>query len=105
MDDKYAKNRQRVEKVAQAKGYILNPNEHWVTEILSLMTNNFREYGKYICPCKQQFPPDPKSDVLCPCPSLDQEVSKDGFCHCRLFFKPGYEKAKVDILGTITCPG
>lgn len=105
MEDHLNKNKVRVEKIARTKGYVLNPNKHWVAEILALMTNNHREYGKYICPCKQQFPPDPDSDVLCPCPTLEQEVEEDGFCHCRLFFKPGFQKPKVDILETITCPG
>jgi len=105
MKEHFEKNRKRIEQVAKVKGYMLNPNEHWVTEILTLMTNNYCEHGKYICPCKQQFPPDPGNDVLCPCPTLDQEIEKDGFCHCRLFFKPGFEKPKVDILETISCPG
>jgi len=105
MDDQYKKNKERVEKIARGKGYILNPNEHWVTEVLTLMMSNFREHGKYICPCKQKFTPDPENDVICPCPTLDNEVVEDGFCHCRLFFRPGFKKQQVDILETITCPG
>lgn len=105
MTDQNAKNRQRLEKIAKKKGYILNPNEHWVTEIITLMTNNYDKQGKYICPCKQQFPPDPDKDVVCPCPTIDQEVDKNGFCHCRLFCTTGFKKPKTDILETITCPG
>jgi ferredoxin-thioredoxin reductase catalytic chain len=104
-NDAHTKNRQRVERIAKRKGYVLNANGNWLTEVLTLMTNNFRLYRKYICPCKQQFPPDPDKDIVCPCPTLDKEVAQNGFCHCRLFFKPGFEKQKMNILETITCPG
>ncbi|MGQ9535538.1 MAG: ferredoxin-thioredoxin reductase catalytic domain-containing protein [bacterium] len=25
--------------------------------------------------------------MLCPCPTLDEEVKKDGHCYCDLFYK------------------
>ena len=98
-------NRQRVERIARKKGYVLNTNEHWVQEILRLMTNNQNEHGKYICPCNQHFPPDIEHDEVCPCASLDQEITQNGYCDCRLFFKKGHETQKLDILATISCPG
>jgi ferredoxin-thioredoxin reductase catalytic subunit len=105
MSDHLTRNRERLEKIAKAKGYVLNPNKHWVDEIIYLMSNNYQEYGRYICPCKQHFPPDPEMSVICPCPTLDKEVADDGFCRCRLFFQPGFEKQRINILETITCPG
>jgi len=69
------------------------------------MTNNQKEHGKYFCPCKQHYPVDKKSDVVCPCSSLDDEVTADGCCHCRLFCNKDFKKKKFDILETITCPG
>jgi ferredoxin-thioredoxin reductase catalytic chain len=105
-DDKACqKNYERLKRVAERKGYIFNPNQDWVEQVIRLMTNNAQEFGKNYCPCKQHHPVDTQTDVVCPCPALDDEVSKDGFCHCRLFYKEGYAKEKFNILETITCPG
>jgi len=101
----YEKNLTRLKKIAEKKGYVFNSNEDWVKQVIRLMTNNFEEYGKYFCPCKQHHPVDPEVDVVCPCPALDKEVAEEGFCHCRLFYRKGFEKKQMDILKTITCPG
>lgn len=104
-DDAYKKNYKRLEELAKKRGYIFNPNKDWVDQVVRLMTNNFIELGKYFCPCKQHYPIDVENDISCPCPELSGEVAEDGHCHCRLFYKPGTEKEKMNILETITCPG
>jgi len=104
-EEMYVKNLGRLKKIGEKKGYIFNPNQDWVAQVLRLMTNNLKEFGKYFCPCKQHYPVDIKTDAVCPCPMLDQEVADNGFCDCRLFYRKGFEKEKFDILETITCPG
>ncbi len=104
-EEAYEKNLRRLKNIGEKKGYVFNPNQDWVTQVIRLMTNNLKEFGKYFCPCKQHYPIDTKFDVVCPCPTLDQEVADDDFCHCRLFCRKGFEKEKFDILETITCPG
>ncbi|MGD2295421.1 MAG: ferredoxin-thioredoxin reductase catalytic domain-containing protein [Candidatus Aminicenantes bacterium] len=104
-DTDYQRSVARLEKVAAKKGYVFNPNADWVKQVIRLMTDNRIETGEYYCPCKQHHPPDPENDVTCPCPTSDEEVERDGYCHCRLFFKKGFEKKKFNILDTITCPG
>lgn len=84
--DAYNKNIKRIGKLAESKGYILNPDEERVKKVVGLMTMNFNEFGKYYCPCKQSHPLDPNKDALCPCPQLPEEVIKDGNCYCRLFY-------------------
>lgn len=101
----YKENFERLKRVAEKKEYIFNPNEDWVKQVITLMCNNLKEFGKYFCPCKQHHPVEPEIDPVCPCKSLDDEIERDGHCHCRLFFKPGTEKARMNILGTIACPG
>jgi ferredoxin-thioredoxin reductase catalytic subunit len=101
----YADNYKRLKRICEKKGYIFNPNQDWVDQVVRLMTNNQKEHGKYFCPCKQHYPIDIKSDVVCPCSSLDEEVTADGCCHCRLFCSKDFKKKKFDILETITCPG
>lgn len=99
------KNRQRLIAIAKEKGYIFNSDDSWIDQILNLMNDSYQEHGKYLCPCKQSFPPDPDNDTCCPCSALDAEVVQDGYCHCRLFFAKGVQKSRVNILETISCPG
>lgn len=98
-------NLERLKKFARKKGLLFNPNADWVEQVIRLMTDNKRETGSYLCPCKQHHPPDPEHDVACPCPAVEEEIARDGHCHCQLFFAEGFEKKKFNIMDTITCPG
>jgi ferredoxin-thioredoxin reductase catalytic subunit len=104
-EDDCQRNCERLKKIADKKGFIFNPNQDWVEQIIRLMTKNKEQYGKYYCPCKQHHPVDVQTDVVCPCPTMVEEIERDGFCHCRLFCATDYEKEKFNILETITCPG
>ena len=85
--EEYNENLVRVKKIADAKNYILNPDQARVEKVVGLMTLNSQEFGKYYCPCKQSKPLDPNKDVLCPCSQIDEEITRDGNCFCKLFFK------------------
>ena len=85
----YADNLSRLQAIARDKGLVLNRDEARVKQVVSLMTDNFKAIGEYVCPCKQKHkPPVAGRDTLCPCPEMMNEVSKDGHCFCRLFFTP-----------------
>jgi len=86
-------NIERARKVGEELGYVLNPDVERTLKVSNLLVRNSEEFGKYYCPCKQSHPLDPAKDVLCPCPSVHEEVAKDGHCFCRLFFKPGAKAA------------
>lgn len=83
----YNDNLARIQKIADSKNYILNPDKARVEKVIGLMTMNQQQFGKYYCPCKQSHPLDQVKDTTCPCLQLDQEVANDGNCYCRLFFK------------------
>jgi ferredoxin-thioredoxin reductase catalytic subunit len=79
-------NIERARRVGEERGYILNPDTKRARKIANLLAKNFAEFGRYFCPCKQSDPVDVKNDPVCPCPGLDDEVARDGHCHCWLFF-------------------
>ncbi len=85
--DEYNRNLDRIKKIAESQEVILNPDDQRLKKVVGLMTMNFNEFGKYYCPCKQSHPLDPDKDLLCPCSELKNEVTKDGHCFCKLFFK------------------
>lgn len=89
--DEYNRNLDRIKKIAESQEVILNPDEERLKKVVGLMTMNFNEFGKYYCPCKQSHPLDPDKDLLCPCSELKDEVTKDGHCFCKLFYRKSKE--------------
>ena len=84
--DAYNKNLERIEGIANSNGHQLNPDEERVKKVIGLITMNFNEFGEYFCPCKQNHPLNPEEDITCPCLEIDEEIKKDGYCFCKLFF-------------------
>lgn len=85
----YAKNLIRIQKIANDRNLVLNLDQARKQKVISLMTENFKAVGEYICPCKQKNKPPVKGeDILYPCPDMMAEIARDGHCHCRLFFSP-----------------
>jgi ferredoxin-thioredoxin reductase catalytic subunit len=88
MSSIYQKNLERIEKIANAKDLVLNPDTARIEKVVGLIGKNKETYGEYFCPCKQVNDiPKLGEDVTCPCPALDEEIEKDGQCGCRVFFK------------------
>ncbi|UCC12558.1 MAG: ferredoxin:thioredoxin reductase [candidate division WOR-3 bacterium] len=83
----YNKNLARIHALAAEKGYRVNPDTERIEKVVGLMTMNSTAHTAYYCPCKLNHPLDPQKDATCPCPELESEITKDGNCFCRLFFK------------------
>ena len=86
-------NLDRARQVGERLGYMLNPNTKRVLKIANLMAGNEEQWGKRYCPCRQSHPIDPEKDVVCPCPGVDEEIARDGHCHCWLFFEKPKDEA------------
>jgi ferredoxin-thioredoxin reductase catalytic subunit len=93
LTDKDRANIERARQVGEKLGYVLNPDIERTLKVSNLLARNFAEFGKYYCPCKQSHPLDPAKDVLCPCPTIHDEVARDGHCFCRLFSRSGAKAA------------
>ncbi len=85
--EEYEKTLSIVSKIAVKKGYILNPDKERMEKVVGLMTENFVNFGKYYCPCKQSHPLNTETDTQCPCQPWEEEIAKDGNCFCKLFYK------------------
>ncbi len=89
-------NLDRARKVGEKFGLVLNPDLERALKVANGLARNFAEYGKYVCPCKQSHPLNPEKDVVCPCPTLMEEIARDGHCHCRLYYRPEAASHKID---------
>lgn len=82
------KTREWASNYAKKKGFILNPDEEMLREVIEGLARNRQEHGKLFCPCRIRTG-DEEQDrkITCPCVYHQDEIEKDGSCHCSLFFK------------------
>jgi ferredoxin-thioredoxin reductase catalytic subunit len=75
------------EKIAQRKGWILNPDTLIADSIIEGLARNKLMRGKLYCPCR---PPNNNPDVdkcfICPCRDAEKDVEMTGHCHCYFFY-------------------
>jgi ferredoxin-thioredoxin reductase catalytic subunit len=76
-----------VEKYAQKKGYVLNPNKEITDTVINGLAHNKIKYGRRYCPCRI-VTGDTEEDKknICPCIYHEDEIERDGHCHCMLFY-------------------
>jgi ferredoxin-thioredoxin reductase catalytic subunit len=74
------------EKLAQQKGWTLNPNTSITDSIIEGLARNKLMRGKRYCPCRL---PSGNSNVdkrfICPCQDAEKDVEVYGHCHCYFF--------------------
>ena len=74
------------QKIADKKGWKLNPNMEEVKVIIDGLNNNKKTKGSFYCPCKVTTGDKQRdAEIICPCKNSQNELNADGFCHCRLF--------------------
>jgi len=87
------------DKVLSQFGWEYHP-EAEVNEGVQLgLSRNKMMYGKRFCPCfmVDNSGDKPKSvdDRICPCkPAIENEIPKDGTCHCGIYCTPEYAAEK-----------
>jgi ferredoxin-thioredoxin reductase catalytic subunit len=86
-DTEYQSLLDKVTGLAKQNGCALNPDQERVEKVVGLMTENLVASGKTFCPCKQSHPLDPAKDVTCPCPEWKTDITRNGHCFCRLFYR------------------
>jgi ferredoxin-thioredoxin reductase catalytic subunit len=73
-----------LKKMAELKGFILNPDIKVVKNILRVQNFNKERKGEYYCPCKPYQIPE---NICNPCKGAENEVKYSGKCHCNLFIR------------------
>lgn len=77
---------QNLKEFKEKHGYLLHPKcgegkmslEAWAKLIASIQC----------CPCDPDRP-------NCPCDKAEDEIKKQGFCKCRMFYRPDCEERKT----------
>ncbi|MDL2261056.1 ferredoxin:thioredoxin reductase [Methanimicrococcus sp. OttesenSCG-928-J09] len=76
------------EKYAAKKGFRLNPDPEELDLVYEGLAKRREQYGAQYCPCRIVLG-DKQEDrkIICPCIYHEEEIERDGMCHCALFFK------------------
>ncbi|MDU9375705.1 hypothetical protein McpSp1_02840 [Methanocorpusculaceae archaeon Sp1] len=76
------------EKFAKLKGWTLNPNDPITESVLEGLARNKLMRGKRFCPCRlPSGDPEVDKHYICPCRDLEEDMERDGHCHCYLYMK------------------
>ncbi len=73
-------------RIAERRGWKLNPDEKLVSELISGMMRNRERYGISYCPGRTvtgNLEVDRR--IVCPCVYAEGDVSSYGRCYCGLF--------------------
>ncbi len=80
-------------KYVQEHGRELNPDE----KQLRCLARNKKKYGERYCPCRLRSDDTEKHcPIISPCIYHYDEVTKEGHCHCNLFFKKQETEARSE---------
>ena len=73
---------------AEREGFLLNPDEKRVQNIVKALLKKEERFGERYCPCRVMTG-DKEEDkkIICPCIYHKDEVKNDGHCICWLFVK------------------
>lgn len=92
--DGVKKQRRWIEKYAQQKNYVVNPNWMMSTNLEVWLCEMEATFGKRYCPC---FEPSGDKELdkkmSCPCEYIEDEIEEYGTCHCALFGRADLDKA------------
>jgi ferredoxin-thioredoxin reductase catalytic chain len=77
---------QRLKREAEASGYLLNPDEEFVLDLMEGLVTNQKRYGYPACPCRLADGVREKDlDIICPCDYRDRDLLEHGACYCALY--------------------
>jgi ferredoxin-thioredoxin reductase catalytic subunit len=80
------KTRDRLNREAEAGGYLLNPDSAFVRELVEGLLTNEDRYGYPACPCRLAAGDRTDDlDIICPCDYRDPDLAEYGACYCALY--------------------
>ncbi|WP_202319629.1 ferredoxin-thioredoxin reductase catalytic domain-containing protein [Archaeoglobus neptunius] len=74
------------ERVAEKKGWRVNPDRELVADFARGLIENRKRYGMAICPCRLVTgKKEIDRMIICPCVYADDDVREYGRCYCGLY--------------------
>ncbi|MBN2494674.1 MAG: ferredoxin:glutaredoxin reductase [Deltaproteobacteria bacterium] len=77
---------ERLAAEARSGGYLLNPDEEMVLDLMEGLLVNQQRYGYLACPCRDaDGERELDLDIICPCDYRDADLDEHGACYCGLY--------------------
>ncbi|KUK03914.1 MAG: ferredoxin-thioredoxin reductase catalytic chain [Methanosarcinales archaeon] len=77
-----------VRAYANKRGFLLQPDLEVLRTVIKGMTENRLRFGKPYCPCRLRTGNEEEDrKIVCPCVYHEEEIERDGQCHCMLYLK------------------
>ena len=76
----------RLQSEAEAAGYLINPDQELVLDLMDGLRTNQERFGYQACPCR--LPEGERAldrDIICPCDYRDPDLDEHGACFCALY--------------------
>ncbi len=84
-----------LEKVAERRGWKLNPDRDILIELARGLIANRERYGYASCPCRPASGDIKKDrDIICPCVYAEDDIREYGRCYCGLYVSKGVAEGK-----------
>ena len=88
--------RERLAKVNEPKGYLLNQDEELLTQLLQGLLTNKERYGYMSCPCRlANGSREDDKDIICPCDYREADVAEYGSCYCSLYVTKEWNESEA----------
>lgn len=80
--------RRDLDKYLEGKAFRYNPDREVVDRVIRGLAKRKGKTGKVHCPCRLLTGKSEADDrIVCPCVHHEEEIERQGFCHCRLFVR------------------
>jgi len=77
-----------VMEYAKKHGYLLNPEDKKLENVIKGLARNKQRFGEQYCPCRIRSGDTEKDkQIVCPCIFHENEIKDQGSCHCNLYFR------------------
>jgi ferredoxin-thioredoxin reductase catalytic subunit len=87
----------RLDEYVKRKPFVYYPDEEVVERIIKGLAKREEKSGQAYCPCRLVTgKPELDKKIVCPCEYHEDEIAKQGFCHCRLFASADFKPEKRD---------
>lgn len=85
------------EDYAKKNGWGPNPDKELLAAVIRGLARNKKKYGERYCPCRIRSGDKEKDRALiCPCIFHEDEIAREGHCHCRLYYRKDANKSVTE---------
>ncbi|MEM3391709.1 MAG: ferredoxin-thioredoxin reductase catalytic domain-containing protein, partial [Archaeoglobaceae archaeon] len=89
---------QSFERIANKRGWKVNPDRELVIDFAKSLLENRKKYGIAICPCRLATGRrEVDKLIICPCVYAEEDIKEFGRCYCGLYQRDEKDYSSVAV--------